>query len=1505
MKKSVVAVSIPLLALIAFLLPERNTQESSKGSPAAGPVAAPSENELQPHAALSVADVPVEPKLDPWTRQLKAAYAADPADVDFQALESFNNWIVSEERDAAKGIVLAKARRVSLNALARLNPEKAWDFFVPLSGRSGLPPEVAALLAEPVSGRADWQPSAVCMDPNLDFSTFYEVEFEGGEPEYAIPVGRLEEMGNPKGIALEGYRLDDITVCAAIPGAEFPEDEGEVAAAPEESAGGLQDALPFLSRPTDNVNEGWRELLYMRTSFDGWNNNQSESAAYNQWRTVNDLLMKNSKGRYQVLVTVTPVIDMQAHAATYGHSPDISTYDVNGLRAAVKDVAEKHYGYDISDYGHQVIYWQNGPGTFGGLASLPGSALSLKTTSNSTAYHELGHNMNFHHSGFLKDQGAEDNYAGSIDLGTHEEYGNPFDHMGHWSTVGGNANFDESHFCAAAARKWNWLHANEIYAFRDSGTFRIHAFDEETVRHDRRYAIEFVRSDGKQYYVSYYKNIAKSPNAHAHENGARLEVLNEPLAGSGIKPVLIDATYWSKHERQDANIPIGWTFQDQEEGVFITPLARAADRSWMDVHVHHGFDPSNRPPVIGSFTASDATPGTSQTVNFSISASDPDGDELAYHWYFDEDGCDWHRDLNQPAASFSWSADSYRSVICTVTDMKGGTVTAQLLITVGSPTDYYITGQVVDKWGNPVGSVPVDNGKPMTDDGNNLISGHRSTLTDTNGIYTLTRLDNGDYSPLARVYGDTGDRINGSNPVNVSGAAVSGVDHVLRTAEIVPSSSSIAEDGGTATFTIRRDPSYTGNHNIPVRVIGKAVLDADFTLTPPPTDGQYNLPSGVPSISITVTGLPDSATEGPEDITLAFELNRQLSLVGSVHGTIWIDDAESALPRVRLAPVGRIVQENGGTELIRATRFGDTAAPLTINLSSTGDAVHGVDFSVVGGLAQTIPAGESSVDIVLQGIDDAETEGREKIQIKLANGSYIKDSQKDPALYIADDDIAEVSIEAIDPVAAEASSDPAVFRFLRTGDLQDALYVEYNALGTALHGTDYDVLPGDITIPAGLAYVDLPVAAFSDAFDDEGETIQLWLTSSETLYHLGTYSGTASIILGELPPDVSPAAGAGDLFYDTFWRYNSDDADSDDGGMSGSLLSSLGTGATYYEGFEGSGLPDSIQVAAAMLRMANGSGMSESGLMHNFIDQSIVDAGGFSVEINVAEINSATPLTDRFAGFAVGLTQAEATAGQDIGTNGSFRGKDGVITGTADFFVELNKENNVVVWRHGVPLATVPVGVEVGTLTAGFACNGFSTSDAVEVTVFLDGVLVDINPGDVHSNSQTFNWQNNNANYIGLSSRASNYVDLDHLAIRTFPMYNAMFAQIAFDAGLSGADAAPDADPDNDGESSYVEWAKGSDMMVGNIPIKFIQLLAASESGFTFEQRRLVDHEALGVNYPVHWSSNLVDWVSFVPVELGATPVAGNGNYEDVELEVGNGITDGKQHLFIRGTVAP
>ena len=378
------------------------------------------------------------------------------------------------------------------------------------------------------------------------------------------------------------------------------------------------------------------------------------------------------------------------------------------------------------------------------------------------------------------------------------------------------------------------------------------------------------------------------------------------------------------------------------------------------------------------------------------------------------------------------------------------------------------------------------------------------------------------------------------------------------------------------------------------------------------------------------------------------------------------------------------------------------------------------------------------------------------------------------------------------------------------------------------------------------------------------------------------------------PPQFDPAPTGADLFVDTFNRGDTPDHDASAEGFWGTRVPPLAAGAAYYDAWEAG----STEIADLGLGMAVGAGMSETALRHNFVGQDILEAGGFSVQVRVLGIHSdPSDTANRYAGIAVGLSAAEAQAGDDIndetpGAN-SFRG-------TADFFLELDLDGNVKAWSNGTLLNTTPVGVTTGSLLAAFAVTSFNTGAPVTVSAFLDGVLVDLDSTSA-ATALTFPWEATDCNHIGLSARASRSVRLDNFAVRTLPVSTSLASEYALAAGLSGASAGGDADPDGDGDNNYLEWLRHADPTTPDPHGSLLWVAPNANGAFRFNYLRVLHAEMAGLDYVFRVSPRLGEppesWPAFTPEPLEF--LAMGHTHQLWLVQVPPSLTAGASHLFV------
>ncbi|GAA5484476.1 sulfatase-like hydrolase/transferase [Haloferula sargassicola] len=383
-------------------------------------------------------------------------------------------------------------------------------------------------------------------------------------------------------------------------------------------------------------------------------------------------------------------------------------------------------------------------------------------------------------------------------------------------------------------------------------------------------------------------------------------------------------------------------------------------------------------------------------------------------------------------------------------------------------------------------------------------------------------------------------------------------------------------------------------------------------------------------------------------------------------------------------------------------------------------------------------------------------------------------------------------------------------------------------------------------------------------------------------------------------PQLDPAPLAGDLFVDTFNRADDGDPDASATGMSGAFVPPLGVGAAYYDSWE----EGSTEVSGSNLLMANGSGMTEAALRHNFVDPEILAAGGFSMQVRIDEINSTGgDEANRYAGLALGLSAGEAQSSNDIGQAGpptSFRGTPGSVAGTADAFIELDQNGNVKCWIGGAVVETIPVGSLRGTLLVSCETASFAAGGGATLRAWFDGRPLDLDSAS-SAITRSFTWSRTDQNYLGLSARASGYVKLDNFAVRLLPLSATLASEYAMAAGLSGSDTAPEADPDGDGDDNFVEWLKAGSPDGSDAGTRLLSVAPSADGVFRFSYAHLNDAEAAGLTYTFHYSADLSGeistWPEFTPQPVSSQPL---GDRHEVRLvSLPDELAAGNAQLFI------
>lgn len=328
----------------------------------------------------------------------------------------------------------------------------------------------------------------------------------------------------------------------------------------------------------------------------------------------------------------------------------------------------------------------------------------------------------------------------------------------------------------------------------------------------------------------------------------------------------------------------------------------------------------------------------------------------------------------------------------------------------------------------------------------------------------------------------------------------------------------------------------------------------------------FIIPVDVSVYQAEITADPDNMVEGPESLLQSLMPRSTYTIASGSEGafeTVLLDDPPEV--SIELNPVSVI--EGGPPGSVTLTRTGgDMTNQLGVQVFfNTGTATIGQDFVVEGETSTEqrlviIDNDQTSETRAITPQTDNDVEGDESITFEIvpstsSSNNYVIVGATDSITLV--DDVATVSIAALDSEASE-SGDPGVFRISRSGgDIDTQLFVYLERSGTAAAPgqvpRDYDM---DLSQNANGRFVLMPAQASTfdilvePLFDmDEGEndeTVILSIRDDIGEYLVDMAQQTATVIIenvpelvftdGFEPPAAKACVSAKDVRLEP-WRY--------------------------------------------------------------------------------------------------------------------------------------------------------------------------------------------------------------------------------------------------------------------------------------------------------------------------------------------------------------------------------
>lgn len=315
--------------------------------------------------------------------------------------------------------------------------------------------------------------------------------------------------------------------------------------------------------------------------------------------------------------------------------------------------------------------------------------------------------------------------------------------------------------------------------------------------------------------------------------------------------------------------------------------------------------------------------------------------------------------------------------------------------------------------------------------------------------------------------------------------------------------SSTCTEGNTCEVRVDLDrPAPNGGLTLKYGVESRstATRGQDFTIQ---GFGSVDVDPGDRFANIPVEVIDDKGHEPLETVVL--KLMPDSSYAGSGEYPLSIPANDE--PRVSVAASASSMKENGSAKIkLNLEPAPHSGLTISYRVHPNSTATATADYTLGGTAGQvTVPAGRSSVDITVTGVNDRHNEGDETVIIELSPGTgYSIGTDRVHTLTIRDDDAPTVQFGSLGVQRGEGAGTVNVTIALDRMTSAN-LPVTYGISGSAANGSDYDRLSGTVTIPANGISVDIPIVIRDDDLNEGDEMVILTL-STGVGYSVGSRS---------------------------------------------------------------------------------------------------------------------------------------------------------------------------------------------------------------------------------------------------------------------------------------------------------------------------------------------------------------------------------------------------------------